>query len=62
MKLSSQDRRAMEMTYDCIRNCKAYQITPAPYFPLLIRMYRELKDAGMIEWEEEAGLDESPGY
>lgn len=62
MKLTAQDRQAMEMTCDCIRNCKAYQIAPAPYFPLLIRMYRELKDAGMIEWDEEAGLDESPGY
>ena len=62
MKLTAQDRKAMEMACDCIRNCKAYKVPPAPYFPLLIRMYRELKDAGMIEWDEDAGLDGSPSY
>lgn len=62
MKLTAQDKRAMEMTCNCIRNCRKYSIQPAPYFPLLIRMYRELEDAGMIEWDEEAGLDGNPCY
>ena len=62
MKLTAQDRRAMEMACNCIRNCQKYGIQPAPYFPLTIRMYRELEAAGMIEWEEEAGLDGNPSY
>ena len=62
MKLTAQDKRAMEMTCDCIRNCKRYGIQPAPYFPLLVRMYREMEDAGMIEWSEEVAEDERPHY
>lgn len=60
MKLTAQDRRAMEMTCNCIRNCKHYHTIPAPYFPLLIRMYHELKAAGMIEWEPGAEFDVPP--
>ena len=62
MKLTAQDKRAMEMACNCIRNCRVYKLPPAPYFPLLIRMYRALQDAGMIEWEEEAKLDGIPSY
>jgi len=59
MKLNYRDKNAMEMACNCIRNCNAYQIPPAPYFPLLIRMYRELERLGEVEWEDETpSMDE----
>lgn len=60
MKLTAQDRTAMEMTCNCIRNCKAYQLAPAPYFPLLVRMYKELERLGEIEWEDGASCEVPP--
>lgn len=60
MKLTAQDKRAMEMTCNCIRNCQAYKLAPAPYFPLLVRMYKVLEAAGMIEWEEGVECDVRP--
>ena len=62
MTLTAQDRKALEMACNCIRNCQKYGIQPAPYFPLTVRMYRELEEAGMIKWDEDAGLDGSPSY
>lgn len=62
MILTARDKKALEETCDCIHNCRRYHTQPAAWFPLLLRMYRELEDAGMIEWDEEAGLEESPGY
>ena len=62
MKMTAQDKRAMEIACDCIRNCKRYGIHPAPYFPLIVRMYHALEDAGMIEWSEEVAEDERPHY
>jgi len=52
MILTAKDKWALEVTRKCIRNCAAYHTTPAPYFPLLLRMFKELEDAGMIQWEE----------
>ena len=60
MKLDYRDREAMVMTCNCIRNCKRYNTTPAPYFPLLIRMFKELERLGEIEWEEGAECDVPP--
>ena len=60
MKLTATDKRAMEMTCDCIRNCRRYTLQPAPYFGLLVRMYYELEAAGMIEWEEGVECDVRP--
>lgn len=52
MILTERDRNAMEITCNCIRNCQRYHLQPAPYFTLMIRMYKELEAAGMIEWEK----------
>ena len=60
MKLNARDKEALVMTCDGIRNCKRYHTHPAPWFPLLIRMYHELKAAGMIEWEDGAEFDVPP--
>lgn len=52
MILTAADKKAVDMARDAIRNCQRYNTAPAPYFPLLIRMYHELEDAGMIQWSE----------
>lgn len=32
-----------------IQNCEHYSASPAPWFPLLLRMHEELAQAGMLE-------------
>lgn len=60
MKLNHRDREALILTCNAIRNCKRYHVQPAPYFPLLVRMYHEIEGLGMIEWEECEGCEVPP--
>ena len=57
MILTALDKKALDIATDTITNCNRYRIPPAPYFPLVIRMYDELLAAGMIQWSEEVEQD-----
>lgn len=54
IKLNYRDREAMQYSCNAIRNCQRYNTTPGSHFLLLVRLYRLLDDAGLIELEEEA--------
>lgn len=56
MVLTRTDELALEQARQCIRNCGRYNIPPAPYFPLLLRMHEELESLGRItNTDERAG-------
>lgn len=50
MKWTEQDELALEECRDCIRRCTRERfVQPAPWFPLAVRMYEALEEAGLIE-------------
>lgn len=49
MEWTGKDEQALEACRECLRTCRRYHVPAAPYFPLMIRMYEALEEAGMVE-------------
>ena len=56
MLWTAKDDETIRQCRRCLENCRHYNTPPAAWFTLCIKMYEELKDAGLLEKQE---LEES---
>lgn len=49
MRWTKRDEETVNACRACIEHCRHYHGTPAPWFPLLIKMHEELERAGLLE-------------
>ena len=61
MVLNRTDELAVAACRQCVDRCHDRRINPAPYFPLLLRMYEELKAHGLIQMAGELPADVCDG-
>ena len=49
---TKEDGKAVRDVRRCLDQCRERHVVPAPWFPLVLRMYEALEGAGMLERQD----------
>lgn len=53
MTWTAEDEAVIRNVRKGIKNCANYHIRPAPWFPMLLRLYEAAQEAGLLEAERD---------